>query len=118
MLKNLRPILWTNAIEDTLHFYTQLLDFTIEEYNTQWGWASISKDDVAIMFAKPNEHKPFTQPQFTGSFYIQTTDVEMLWQKLQSKVAICYDIATFDWGMREFAIYDNNGYIIQFGQEI
>jgi len=23
-----------------------------------------------------------------------------------------------DWGMREFAIYDNNGYMLQFGQEI
>ena len=27
------------------------------------------------------------------------------------------EIETFEWGMREFAIYDNNGYVLQFGQE-
>jgi len=31
------------------------------------------------------------------------------------KANICYEIETFEWGMREFAIYDNNGYILQFG---
>ncbi|MFN5228579.1 MAG: hypothetical protein ACK5Q3_18600 [Planctomycetota bacterium] len=24
----------------------------------------------------------------------------------------------FDYGMREFAIYDNNGYLLQFGQSL
>ena len=27
-------------------------------------------------------------------------------------------IETFDWGLRGFAIYDNNSYMLQFGQEI
>lgn len=35
---------------------------------------------------------------------------------LKSKANICHEIKTFEWGMREFAIYDNNGYIVQFVQ--
>jgi len=31
---------------------------------------------------------------------------------------IVYPIENFYYGMREFAIRDNNGYILQFGQEI
>lgn len=29
-----------------------------------------------------------------------------------------YPVEDFGYGMREFAIYDNNGYLLQFGQEI
>jgi hypothetical protein len=31
---------------------------------------------------------------------------------------VCYGIEDFFYGMREFAIYDNNGYLLQFGQPI
>ena len=35
------------------------------------------------------------------------------------RVRICYPIETFDYGMREFAIYDdNNGYVLQFGRPL
>jgi len=33
-------------------------------------------------------------------------------------VRICYPIETFEYGMREFAIYDNNGYLLQFGEAV
>jgi hypothetical protein len=34
------------------------------------------------------------------------------------EVTIVYPLEDFPYGMREFAIRDNNGYILQFGQEI
>ncbi len=37
---------------------------------------------------------------------------------LKGKSKICYSIENFEYGMREFAIYDNNDYVLQFGQEI
>lgn len=116
--KALRPMLWTAQLSDTLAFYKNVLGFTVDEQNDEWGWASLSKDDVELMLAKPNEHTPFTKPMFTGSFYITTNDVDGLWEKLKDQAEVVYGIENFDWGMREFAIYDNNGYIIQFGQEI
>ena len=114
----LRPMLWTAEIQATIEFYTKTLGFTCGEKNDEWGWAAMHKDEVEIMIAKPNEHTPFDKPTFTGSFYFITDDVEKQWVDIKDKAKICYDIEDFDWGMREFAIYDNNGYILQFGQDI
>ena len=117
-LTELRPILWTDKFQETIEFYSQILEFTCTERNDDWGWASLNKDDVHIMISKPNEHNAFDKPRFTGSFYFNTDDVEKLWEQLKGKAKICYEIETFDWGMREFAIYDNNEYILQFGQKV
>ena len=116
-LESLRPMLYTAQLQETVDFYTQILGFTCVERNDDWGWAAMQKDEVEIMFSKPNEHTPFVKPTFTGSFYIRTDNVDEFWNELKDKTKICYPIETFEWGMREFAIYDNNGYIIQFGQE-
>ena len=58
------------------------------------------------------------KPIFTGSFYLNTDNVDKLREELKDKTRGCYEIENFDWEMREFAIYDNNGYLQQFGQEI
>jgi len=117
-LTDLQPILYTWAMDKTIEFYTDVLGFTVAERDNDWGWASLMKDDVAIMFAVPNDEMGFGKLQFTGSFYFSVIDVEMAWLELKDKAKICYELETFDWGMREFAIYDNNGYMLQFGQEI
>jgi uncharacterized glyoxalase superfamily protein PhnB len=117
-LTALRPLLWTEDLKGSVDFYGGVLGFVCDEINGDWGWASLSKDDVSIMLAKPNEHTRFESIGFTGSFYFNTDDVESWWQRLKDKARVCYDIETFDWGMREFAVYDNNGYLLQFGQEI
>jgi uncharacterized glyoxalase superfamily protein PhnB len=116
-LTALRPILWSDKFEETIAFYTSVLGFEVSEKNDEWGWASLHKDGVALMLAKPNAHVPFHKPMFTGSFYFNTDDVDALWEKLSSTAEVCYGIEDFEWQMREFAIYDNNGYILQFGQE-
>lgn len=117
-LTALRPILWTDRLDETINFYTHILGFTVDEKNDSWGWASLSKDDVALMLARPNEHTPFDKPVFTGSLYFTTSDVNGLWEQLKDKAGICYGIENFEWNMREFAIYDNNGYLLQFGQDL
>jgi catechol 2,3-dioxygenase-like lactoylglutathione lyase family enzyme len=117
-LTSLRPIIWTDLFEATIKFYTNVLGFSFAERNDDWAWASLYKDSVEIMIALPNQHTPFDKPKFTGSFYFNTDDVETLWIQLKDNVKICYALETFEWGMREFAFYDNNGYILQFGQEV
>lgn len=116
--KALRPILWTENLNDTIDFYTQILGFTLQEKSEEWQWASLEKNGVEIMLTKPNEHEKFSQIGFTGSFYFNVDEVDELWEELKTKTKICYEIETFDWEMREFAVYDNNGYILQFGQHI
>lgn len=114
----IRPMIWTNELNETIDFYVNTLGFACGEYNEDWGWASLHKDEAEIMMAKPNGHTPFDKPVFTGSFYINVDNVDALWNKLKDKCKICYEIDNFDWNMREFAIYDNNGYLLQFGTEI
>lgn len=115
---SLRPVLWTERLDETIGFYTQFLGFILQEKNDDWQWASLEKDGVQIMLSKPNELENFNGIGFTGSFYFNINNVDELWEDLKTKAKICYEIETFDWEMREFAIYDNNGYILQFGQHI
>ncbi|OVE61748.1 bleomycin resistance family protein [Chryseobacterium mucoviscidosis] len=115
---SLRPVLWSEQFDETIAFYTQILGFTLQERNDDWQWASLQKDKVEIMLTKPNQHEKFNGIGFTGSFYFNIENADELWDELKDKTKICYEIETFDWEMREFAIYDNNGYILQFGQDL
>lgn len=111
-------MIWTEDFAGTVRFYTETLGFTADEVNEDWGWASLSLDGAGIMVANPNAHTPYDKIGFTGTFYFNTDDADAWWEKLKDKTRVCYGIENFDHGMREFAIYDNNGYMLQFGQEI
>jgi uncharacterized glyoxalase superfamily protein PhnB len=117
-LIDLRPMLWTDKLHETIDFYVETLGFAVDEQNDEWGWASLSRDNIGVMVSRPNEHIGFEKAQFTGSFYFNTDDVDALWDKLKDKARVCYGIENFPYGMREFAVYDNNGYLLQFGQPI
>jgi hypothetical protein len=117
-LLGLSPMLWTKHLNLSVGFYTNILGFTCDELNEKLGWASLSRDNVQIMLATPKQHPEFKEALFTGSIYIQTDDVEKIWKELKDKVEVVYPIDNFEYGMREFAFYDCNKYIIQFGQEI
>jgi len=82
------------------------------------GWAALRKDQVELMISLPNAHEPLEKPTLTGSLYFNTTGVDALWERIKDKARVVYPIENFFYGMREFAIRDNNGYILQFGQEI
>ena len=113
-----RPMFYTADFEDTLGFYTAILGFKLEARLDALGWADLSRDGIEVMIAKPNEHMAFDKPHFTGSIYFNVADVDSLWEELRTKTKICYAIETFSYGMREFAIFDNNGYLLQFGEPV
>jgi uncharacterized glyoxalase superfamily protein PhnB len=114
-LQELTPMLQTTDLKGSIEFYTTVLGFECEGSSDEW--ASVRCDNVAIMFALPGEHEPFNGPLFTGSLSINPDDVDALWERVKDKARVCYPIDDFDYGMREFAIYDNNGYLLQFGHE-
>jgi len=117
-ITELRPMMWTEDLGGTIEFYTAVLGFTCVERNDDWGWATLTIDDVAIMLAKPNAHMPYDKIGFTGTFYYTVDDVDAMWKKVKDKANVCYGIEDFEYGMREFAVFDNNGYTLQFGQPI
>jgi catechol 2,3-dioxygenase-like lactoylglutathione lyase family enzyme len=115
-LKGPVPILYVTNMDESIHFYSDVLGFRCA--NRTDGWAMLQCGLAEIMLSLPNEHLPFSKPEFTGSFYFQAEDVNSLWGNLRDRAAVVYAPENFDYGMREFAIRDNNGYILQFGQEI
>jgi uncharacterized glyoxalase superfamily protein PhnB len=115
---SMTPMLRSKDIKATIEFYSQVLQFKVDEFNEEWGWASLSKDGVELMVATPNEHMPFESAGFTGSFYFRVDDIESLWNQINTKAKTCYPLESFEYGMKEFAIYDNNGYLLQFGEPI
>ena len=111
-------MLETRDIKETIDLYTKVLGFKCDSLSEEWGWASLSRDGITIMFTSPNEHRKFPQSVMSGSLYLNTNDVNSAWEMLKGKCKVCYPIENFEYGMREFAVFDNNGYLLQFGQEI
>ena len=113
----LTPMLEVENMDETILFYESILDFKlINRIENQW--ALVQKDEVAIMFSDRFFTDDYPNTYMTGSLYIYSDDVDVLWQILKDQVKICYPIENFEHAMREFAIYDNNGYRLQFGQEL
>jgi uncharacterized glyoxalase superfamily protein PhnB len=117
-LHALTPMLRTPDLRKTIDFYTEVLGFTCEHVSDDWGWAALRSGPVEIMLSGLNVHEGDLATSFTGSLYLRTDDVDGLWRRLKDRARVCYPIEDFEYGMREFAIYDNNGYLLQFGQEV
>lgn len=111
-------MLWTENLRESIIFYTQTLGFTCIEFNEEWQWACLQKDEAEIMLAFPNAHTPYEKIGFTGSFYFETNDVEALWEQVKDVAEVIYNPEVFEWNMKEFAIKDNNGYLLQFGERL
>jgi len=112
------PMLATTDLRGTIDFYTRVLGFECEELDEEFGWTSLGRDNVRIMFTLPPGHLAFDRPVLSGSLYIYTDDIEADWERLRFKAKVCFPIEDLDYGTREFAIYDNNGYVLQFGREL
>ena len=115
------PMLETDDLRQTIAFYTDLLGFEIlgiypDEENPVW--TSFGRDDVRVMFTVRNAHSTVAKPTMTGSLYFRPDNVDEVWELVRERATVEYPIENFEYGMREFAIYDNNGYLLQFGQEI
>lgn len=120
MLKvnKITPVIYTIDIQETIEFYVNQLGFNCKGFDIEIGWARVEFDNADLMISLPNSQLQFQKPIFTGSFYFNMEDVDLFWQSIKDNVRICYPIENFEYGMREFGIFDNNGYLLQFGQEI
>ena len=123
----LSPILWTKDLEATASFYESVLGF---KKKTQLpNFVALKRDHVEIMFVLPtqepedckdpnNKEEFFPKPAMTGTIYIFTEKVDDLWEALKDKVKVTCSIGDREYLMRDFAILDNNGYELVFGEDI
>ena len=113
-IEALTPMLRTWDLPATVEFYTGVLGFTCDSRSETW--ASLKRNRVGLMLSVQNHHERDQAPAFTGSLYFRTDKVDEFWLAVKDRARVCYAIETFSYGMREFGIYDNNGYLLQFGQ--
>ncbi|MBV9988303.1 MAG: VOC family protein [Chitinophagaceae bacterium] len=115
-IQEISPILWTTNLDETIKFYTEALGFTAQSNFPHF--VSLSKDDTRLMFVVPQEEPDFHQSVLTGSIYIFMENVDAFWELVKDKATIKDPIADRAYLMRDFAILDNNGYELVFGEDI
>ena len=113
---DITPMLTVASMDSAIAFYRDVLGF--ECLASMDGWACVGCDGTELMLALPNSHLPFDRPMMTGSLYFNTDDVDAWWERLKDRCHIEYPIEDFDYGMREFAVRDNSGYLLQFGKRL
>lgn len=124
MLKSISPNLMVENIESTIKFYEDTLHFstvaTVPSKNGGLQFAILVKDNCNLMV---QERKNFIEEypalntdkvQPSISLYIQTDDLEALYQDVKAKVSVYCEMHTTFYGSKEFAILDNNGYVLTF----
>jgi len=136
--KKLTVDLMVEDVNATVKFYQENLGFdfqlgvpthTKESVTT---WSENEPLDFAIMKMGEAEvmlqsRESLAQDGFFGDgravgasavLYIETDDVKGLYDRLKGKATIVKDIRTAHYGMEEFYVSDNNGYIIGFAQPV
>jgi uncharacterized glyoxalase superfamily protein PhnB len=117
-LKQIIPLLWVDDVRATIDYYVATYGFDEANYREDLGWGVVEKHDIQIMFSRPIANMPYERPIFTGSLYLRTDGVDAWWSFLKDRATIVYPVENFEYGMREFAIRDCNGYILQIGEAI
>lgn len=118
MTKRVEPLIHVPDVRATVDWYTSI-GFTLTDCNEidgEMDWASLAFGDSRIMFDEGG--LPSSADRREVDLYIQTDDVEALYERLKDRVKLREDIHDTFYGAREFIICDLNGFWITFGQTI
>ncbi len=126
-MKNLTPNLMVEDVNQTVDFYKNVLGFdliaTVPETG-QFNWAMMKQGGVEMQFqlrASLAEEIPAFKDRLIGgalTLYIGVEGIEELHERLKDKVTIVQAMHTTFYGMQEFALQDNNGFVISFAEAV
>jgi len=111
------PMLRTPDLASSIRFYTDVLGFECTRFEREWGWASLQRDKLTLKLSSPTLPDTLRLPVTPLVIHFAVDDVNAFWEALEGRAPICYPLFEFETGAREFAIYDNNGHVLQFSQE-
>lgn len=130
----LTPELYVTDFKKSLHFYTEILGFTIEYQRENPLFAFLSYQDSHLMIQEinPNEDKAFVTGDYEYpfgrgiNFQISTDNVEELAQSLKSHNYPLRRDLQDSWykkgnilnGNRQILVQDPDGYLLRFSQHI
>jgi uncharacterized glyoxalase superfamily protein PhnB len=102
-------------------FYVEKLGFRIA-FTYGDFYAAVERDGITIHFKLSDEPDPSRQAKQREDHldvHITVDDVTALYAEFQSRgVMFAQPLETKPWGMREFVVWDNSGFILYFGQAI
>ncbi len=133
----LTPNLEVKNIRETVEFYQSVLGFSlamavpetqdeIEQTLTdgkEYVYALVSKGKVEMMFQRTDSFKQdisLAKGFSIGasvSFYMEIDEIADFYEQIKSKNMKPTELKTAWYGMREFYITDNNGYILGFAEK-
>jgi uncharacterized glyoxalase superfamily protein PhnB len=122
MLHTITANLMVESVDDSLNFYKTVLGFTevasVPNSKGKLQFAIAAKDGQQLMFQeRENLCKEYpilstekVKPSI--SLFIMVDDFEYFQKEIQSKIKLLAEEHTTFYGTKEFAIADNNGYVI------
>jgi len=113
------PCLLVSDMRRSLDFYLDVLGFTQTGYypiESDPIRTEVRRDDVAIILFTESAHGLAEIPAFTGALYVFPESMEQLAEELRGKSPFVWGPENTDFGIREFAIRDPDGYTIVFAE--
>ena len=116
--ERLVPALLVRDMRETLAFYHKLGFVLTGCYPNPSAptWAEVKRDSIAFHFHTDPPMGTPPEPICSGTFYIFPDNVSALAEELRGKVEFAWGPEVMEYGMREFAVQDPNGYFIAFAE--
>ena len=126
MYKAITPNLMAENVEETIKFYESLgfaSSATVPKDGGGLQFAILTKDNLMLMFQDresltgeyPILQTEKTQPSIT--LYIVVNNVKKYYNDMKDKYELQSELHKTFYGAEEFAIKDNNGYVLTFTEE-
>jgi Uncharacterized protein conserved in bacteria len=128
MYKTLTTNLMVENVEKSLDFYRDILGFEVEaSVPNEKGvliFAILLKDGTSVMLQEKNslvsEYSVLRTDKIkpTITLYFVVDDVEKYYGEMKNKCSVYVELHTTDYGAREFAILDPDGYPLTFAGQM
>jgi len=110
------PSLLVRDVRETLAFYERIGFEATGWYPSQEAptWAEVRRGPLVLeLYVEPPIGSP-KAPIFSGTLYVRADGVDALAAELADDVELAWGPELMDYGRREFAVRDPNGYLIAF----
>ncbi len=115
------PCLLVADMRQTLEFYVGRLGFYQTAYypiESEPIRTEVRRDGVSLLFYTESIHGLGDVPAQSGLHYLFPESVEQLASELRGKVPFLWGPEETEFGVREFAIRDPNGYVLAFAEAV
>lgn len=120
--QTLSPNIGVKSVDETVRFYTRTLGFnlitSVPAPDGSLQWAMVANGGVTFMFQEmgnlTEEYPQLVNRPELGilTFYVKMKNMQALYERLKETDFLAKDMHRTFYGADEFAVFDNNGYIL------